>query len=159
MSVKKIISSDGLVRWEACFYTHGRSGQKLRRRFEKKIDAEKFLFDCKNRRSMSESVEGKMLEEVCLEDEIKYWLEVKGPTFTKGYFRVITPALKVIRNYCGDMSLSKLNLNFLHRFRQKLRDDNLGISTQNRYLEILTRIVSFSFNSHTGVAGAASNIS
>ncbi len=145
MGIKKITNPDGTVRWEASFYTNGRYGKRIQRRFDKKIDAEKFFKDCDLQRDDCTKNDSKILEEVRLETEINYWLNAKGPTFTVGYFRSIGPALNVIRSYCGNMTLSKLTMGFIHNLRETLRKRGLSPATQNRYIEILVRICNFSF--------------
>lgn len=146
MGIKKVRLADGSSKWEATFYTNGRYGKKIRKRFEKKIDAEAFLKGCETQKDERGDSDAKILEEVYLESEIEYWLKVRGPSFTEGTFRSVNPALNAIRKYCGNIVLAKITLNFIHNFRATLRSDGLSVATQNRYIETLMRILNFSFH-------------
>jgi integrase len=78
--------------------------------------------------------------------EADYWLQVKSAEFSKGYFRVLSPSLKMIRSLYGHYPIARFTPSLLIEFRNHLRDKGLSISTQNRYTDIITRIISFSFS-------------
>ena len=64
MGIKKVRLADGSSKWEATFYTNGRYGKKIRKRFEKKIDAEAFLKGCETQKDERGDSDAKILEEV-----------------------------------------------------------------------------------------------
>lgn len=146
MGIKKVRLGDGSIKWEATFYTNGRYGKKIRKRFDKKVDAETYVKDCETQKEERGESEAKILDEVYLESEIEYWLKVKGPTFTEGTFRSVNPALNAIRKYCGNVLLSKVTMSYIHNLRATLRGKGLSVATQNRYIETLMRIINFSFH-------------
>tara|TARA_R110002049_G_scaffold274186_3_gene452130 strand:+ start:1705 stop:2832 length:1128 start_codon:yes stop_codon:yes gene_type:complete len=148
MSIKKIFLPNKTIRWEVCTRLPGHGRKKIRRRFPKKIDAQEFLDALKERRkdallgsnSSQVDVEGRTFNE-----EADYWLEKKGSEFTKGYFRVIGPGLKKARNLYGSYKISRFTPTLLFEFRSYMKGEGLSSSTQNRYADLITRIVNFSY--------------
>ena len=56
MSIRKIKGSDGIYRWEVRIYENGRGSKEIRKRFDKKVEAEKFQFQIsklKNERELN----------------------------------------------------------------------------------------------------------
>ena len=127
----------------------GNGDKKIRRRFEKRIDAQEFLDSYKDRKreakrnySLTASFD---IEETSLNDEIENWLLRKGESFTPGYYRVINPALKKIRKLYGHFPISRFTPNMLFEFRVLMKGEGLSPSTQNRYIDLITRIINFSY--------------
>lgn len=50
MSIKKVKTTNG-DKWEVLIRTSGRESQRIRRRFERKVDAQLFLDDFKKKKS------------------------------------------------------------------------------------------------------------
>tara|TARA_B100001971_G_scaffold61895_1_gene56908 strand:- start:112531 stop:113580 length:1050 start_codon:yes stop_codon:yes gene_type:complete len=89
--------------------------------------------------------DSKDIEEVSLNELIELWLDRKGEEFTLGYYRVLNPALKRIRNLYGTYKVSKFTPMLLFEFRSSLKSEGLSTSTQNRYVDIIVRIINFAF--------------
>lgn len=150
MSIKKMILPSKEVRYEVVARTIGEQGQ-IRRRFEKKVDAQEFLDSFKDRKKeMLFKGNSKSLfdiETTTFNQEADNWLEKKSDEFTDGYKRVIEPALKRAREVHGSKSISQFTPDFLSDFRRGMKKDGLSASTQNRYTDLVVRIIRFSKSS------------
>jgi hypothetical protein len=110
MSIKKIKLENHDVRWEVYMRLPFGSEKKIRRRFERKIDAQVFLDQMKDRIKLNAGLDTtsiKDVEERTFNDEADYWLDKKADSFTDGYMRVITCGLKRIRAFCGHYKVAK----------------------------------------------------
>lgn len=147
MSVQKIKTSSGQIKWEATVYTHGRHGKKLRRRFDKRIDADNFMhqYRLSKEQALSGPPSAISPEETTLEDEIQFYLNKRADTFTPGYWRVLNPALKVIRQLYSSYPVSKITPGLIDDFNAFLKARGTSTSTQNRYAQVIQRVVNFSF--------------
>lgn len=150
MSIKKVILPNKKVRFEVRVRPIG-SLHQIKRRFEKKVDAQEFLDSVKDRKrelSSSSLTTGKFdVESRTFEQEADHWFESKKDEFTDGYLRVVDPALKRIKHLYGSWPISKFNPQLLIEFRKSLKKEGLSPATQNRYTDFITRIIGFSFSS------------
>ena len=125
----------------------GSKGQ-IRRRFERKVDAQEFFDSIKDRKKeMLSSGPAKALfdiEATTFNKEADHWLESKKDEFTEGYLRAVRPALKRIKESFGNRPISNFTPDLLTAFRKALKKEGLSSSTQNRYTEIISRVINFS---------------
>lgn len=143
MKIKKKVLPSGEIRWEVYQRTNGLKNKRIRRRFKKKIDAQKFV-----RSLLIASDSGDVLQEtqkLTFKTEVDYWLTHKRSTFSDGYLRVIDTGLKKLLVHLEDYPLDKFNPRIYFELREILSRDGLKISTQNRYIELVVRILNFSF--------------
>ena len=149
MSIKKIKLPDGTIKWEAYSRVLSQGDKRLRRRFDKKIEAQTFLDSLKQRKNeVFNIVSNKEISDITarnFNEEADYWLKTKGQEFTLGYMRVINPALKKARKFYGHHTIEKFSPALLADFRLKLKSEGVSSSTQNRYADIIRRIITFSF--------------
>ncbi len=147
MSIRKIILPNKELRYEVVIRTLGSKGQ-IRRRFERKVDAQDFFDSIKDRKKeMLSSGPAKALfdiEATTFNKEADHWLESKKDEFTEGYLRAVRPALKRIKESFGNRPISNFTPDLLTAFRKALKKEGLSSSTQNRYTEIISRVVNFS---------------
>ena len=147
MSIKKVTLPNKSVRYEVVVRTLDQKGQ-IRRRFEKKVDAQEFLDSFKERKKEmlfkgnSKSIYD--VETTTFNQEADNWLLKKGDEFTNGYMRVIEPALKRARDQFGSKPISNFTPDFLTEFRKGMKKEGLSASTQNRYTDLVVRIIRFS---------------
>ena len=147
MSISKVKTVNG-IRYEVIVYPLGRKTNRLKRRFEKKVDAEKFYIDFKSKKDEikhSHLPDIKTPEETSLEDEIQFFLEKRSSAFSAGYWRHLNPALKEIRAHYGHFTLSKITPALMDDFRVYLKSRGAKTATQNRYTQVVQRIVNFSY--------------
>lgn len=75
MSIKKVKTPKG-DKWEILIRTDGRESQRIRRKFDRKIDAQKFLDDFlkKKNQLLEISSEFSNPEDITLKQEADFWL-------------------------------------------------------------------------------------
>ena len=148
MSIKKVILSNKEVRWEVIHRPLGNGSKQIKRRFEKKVDAQIFSDSLKQRKkeTLNPSLAKVQfdIESTTFNSEADHWLEKKKDQFSAGYFRVINPGLKRIREQYGHYPISKFTPGLLFELRLYLKKEGLSQSTQNRYIDLITRIINFS---------------
>lgn len=149
MAIRKINLPNGAIRWEVTERLPGSGERKIRRRFEKKVDAQEFLDSLKQRKRESflpHSANASLdIEGTTFNEEADYWLQKKGGEFTPGYYRSINPCLKKVRKLFGHFPISKFTPALLFEFRLSLKREGLSPATQNRYADLVTRIINFSY--------------
>lgn len=148
MSIKKVKTNNNLVRWEVYMRLPNLNNKKIRRRFERKIDAQNFVEELKSRNNSSSSSANGIssdVEAVRFNDLVSFWKKYKADEFTEGYHRVIGPALLKADRYFGNRKASQFNAQLLTDYRMALASEGLSRSTQNRYVDIITRILNFCF--------------
>ena len=148
MAISKIKLNSNKVKWEVCIRLPANKNKRIRRRFDRKVDAQAFYEDFIRRKKELSSdgfKDSKDIEEVSLNELIELWLDRKGEEFTLGYYRVLNPALKRIRSLYGTYKVSKFTPMLLFEFRSSLKSEGLSVSTQNRYTDIIVRIINFAF--------------
>lgn len=149
MSIKKVILPNKKVRWEVQARLPSDPSRKIKRRFLKKIEAELFLKSFLKRKNEVKSSslfqEAPDIETVLFKDETEFWFKQKESEFTHGYLRVVKPALKRFILKFGHLKISRFTPDFLLEFRQSLKQDGLSPSTQNRYTDLIVRIINFSY--------------
>lgn len=150
MSIKKIKLSDGTTKWEVYSRVVGNGDKRIRRKFDKKIEAQEFLDSLKLRKkemfNVGKSTSMSDITGAKFNEEADNWLKKKGTDFSLGYMRVINPALKQIRKLYGNYSLDKFTPELLFEYRLILKLKGASSATQNRYVDIMCRIIAFSFN-------------
>jgi len=147
MSIKKIKLPSGKIKWEATFYTRGRSGKKLRRRFDKKSGADAFLLKAKNNAVENIRLKSKHIEEISIDECLNIWLKLKEDEFANsGYLRSIRPAVNRIKEFWGKKKVASLNTLSYADFRNYLKiERRLKPSSVNRYSDILYRVINHCF--------------
>ena len=147
MDIKKIKLKSGKTKYEVRFYTRGRAGKKLRRRFDKKIDAKNFISNYFKRSNFENEISTiKDISEVRLFEIIDYWYELKVEKSETGYYRSVDPAIKHMKKFWGNTLVSKINPHSFLKFRCYLKEDKkLKESSVNRYSDILIRMLNLSF--------------
>lgn len=148
MTIKKIKLDNNVTRWEVYMRLPFNSDKKIRRRFDRKIDAQEFLDKMRMRFKFETDHSNtlvKDVEETTFNEEADYWLEKKSDDFTEGYMRVITCGLKRLRSFCGHQKVARLTPSLLFELRSYLKSDGLSVATQNRYIDLVVRVVNFSY--------------
>jgi hypothetical protein len=127
----------------------GTGDKKIRRRFEKKVDAQEFLDFLKLRRRealLPHSIKPTSdIEGTTFHDVADYRPLKKGGEFTQGYYRSINPCLKKVRKIFWHYPVSRFTPSLLLSLRLYLKSEGLSPATQNRYADLVTRIINFSY--------------
>ncbi len=146
MSVQKVKTKIG-DKWEVCFWIGGRGSSRIRRRFDRKVDAQNFfdtftkkqneLFD--NRSAIDNP------EDVTFEKEAIFWLSNSQMRFTSSHNKRVTGILNVLLPEMGKITIDKIGPTFLTSFQQKMLDKGLKGASVNRYTEVITAIINHSY--------------
>lgn len=147
MSIKKVKTSKGELKWEVYLYTNGRSGKRIRRRFDRKRDAEDYVDEFKSQVKEVENVgfKGNVMEEKTFLEEADYWIEANSFNFSESHKKRVKGVLKEILPQFGKMSVSKFNPQFLVKFQNAQMNEGKKPATVNRKTEVITSILNYSF--------------
>lgn len=146
MSIKKIIASDGQSKWEVRLHENGRGSKRIKRVFDKKIEAEKFIFEFKK------EIESKLqnpfkdctFENRFFQEEAEYWLNDGELRFSKGHIIRSKGVLKELYPKFGRLTLDRFTPEFLSKYQQSEKAKRLSNSTVNRKCEIIVAILNCS---------------
>ena len=146
MSVTKIKTKDGEIRWEVRVYVDGRGSKRIRRRFEKKIDAEIFLFDSdRKKEEVSRSVSGEStFEGRYFFTEADEWLEENETRFSVGHLIKARAVLKWMKETYGNILVQDVTAKFLTKYQREELGRGSSPATVNRKTEIMMAILNSS---------------
>ena len=87
MSIKKVSRQNGDSKWEVRVHESGRGSKRIKRIFDKKVDAEKFLFDFHKelKEKALNPFKDCSFENRKFKDEAEYWLNQGELRFSKGH--------------------------------------------------------------------------
>jgi integrase len=144
MTKAKKIILENCIKWEVYFAVDGRNSKRIRRRFDRKVDADYFIKNF-TAESVKKHLEPKI--ERTLISESEYWLKVKGGEVSPSHlYRVQGILQKLLKEY-PSVKVSEIDHLFLAELREKLLKKDLTPGTVNRWTNVLTTIINFSFKS------------
>lgn len=145
--IKKVKDSTGQIKWQVRAYENGRGSKRIKRTFERKIDAEAFWLEFQNKVSTRKlSPQGlKNFDDKTLESEATLWLEDAEHRFSPGHMVRCKALLEkeVLPKY-GKTPLEMVTPDFMTRYQQSELKKGLLPPTVNRKTEILMAILNFS---------------
>lgn len=146
MAIKKITRTNGEVKWEVRVHESGRGSKRIKRVFDKKIDAERFLFDFKKEMEVKAQNPFKdcSFESRRFNEEAEYWLKDGELRFSKGHLIRSKGVLKELYPKFGNLTLERFTPEFLSRYQQAEKAKGLSNSTVNRKTEIIMAILNCS---------------
>jgi len=146
MSIRRITTTSGDTRWEVCLFTSGRKSKQLRRRFEKKTDAENFLHTYKTKkRELGKSVyDTGDFESSTFAKEAAFWLHAKADRLSPGHRKRADGALKELLPKIGSLTPAKFTPTLIAHLQGELLTEDLSTTTVNRKIEFITTILNFS---------------
>lgn len=147
MSIKKIKTPDGIEKWEVYFSLEGRGSQRIRRRFDRKIDAQHFLLDFKKRQEEMYRLNPEMSnpDEVTFDREFEFWQNNAETRFSAGHMKRVKGIMKIMLPRMGKMTLNKFTPTFLYSYQQELMQKGYSKNTVNRFTEVITAIINHSY--------------
>jgi len=146
MSIKKISRSNGDIKWEVRVHENGRGSKRIKRVFDKKVEAEMFLFDLKKELEVRAKNPFKdcNFESRYFSEEAEYWLKDGELRFSKGHLIRSRGVLKEIFPKFGHLTMDRFTPEFLARYQQAEKAKGLSNSTVNRKTEIIMAILNCS---------------
>lgn len=146
MKVRKVVTQEGDSRWEVYGYVAGRGSKQIKRRFERKVDAENFILEQKTERFESASKPKTLfaMAERTFEEESQFWLTHQGVSFSPGHLKRAKNALeKWILPRVGKLTLDQVGPVALSDFRVSRLAEGLKPATVNRETEVMMAILNF----------------
>lgn len=146
MSIKKVIRENGESKWEVRIHENGRGSKRIKRTFDKKIEAEKFLFEFKQelKQKAASPYKDCSFEDRNFKEEAEYWLIDGELRFSKGHIVRSRGVLKELFPKFGNLSLDRFTPELLSRYQQSEKAKGLSNSTVNRKTEIIMAILNCS---------------
>lgn len=145
MSIKKIKTPKG-EKWEVLIRTNGRESERIRRRFDRKIDAQAFVDDFlkKKNQLLEISSEFSNPENITLKQEADFWLLNSESKISASHLKRVTGILNILIPSFGDFPVYRFTPSFLSDLQRKLLEKDLAKATVNRYTEVITAILNHS---------------
>lgn len=119
---------------------------RIRRRFERKVDAQFFLNDFKKKKNqlLEISSEHSNPEQITFKQEAEYWLLHSESKITVSHLKRVTGILNILLPEYGNLPVYRLNPTFLSDLQRKLLNKDLSKGTVNRYTEVIVAILNHS---------------
>ena len=150
MSVYKVKTKSGNIKWEVRCYLEGRNSKKVRRRFEKKSDADQYLQSriVEKNDIQKTGFDVKSFEETTFNAEATFWLQHQGKKFSPGHFKRVEAILKKsINPLYGNWIPNRFHSGFISQFQTKRLATGLSSATVNRETEVIKAVLSFATRS------------
>lgn len=149
MSIKKVKTKGGEAKWEVSLRTNGRGSKRLRRKFEKKSEAEDFvLAHSARKKDLKQSAYGtKDFEETTFRAEAEYWLDHRSKTISPGYLKKAKALIAEFDPVFGHFSPNRLHPGYLAEFQRVELSKGLTFTTVNHKVQIITAILNFAVRS------------
>jgi integrase len=146
MAIKKFKSNNGRIFWEVRFYADGRNSKRIRRRFDKRIEAEEFLFNMEaEAKEKARSPFGTCtFDSRIFKDEAEHWLRDGEHQFSPGYLKRVEGILSEILPKFGPLTLDRFTPDFLTKYQREEKARGLENSTVNKKTQVITGILNFS---------------
>lgn len=142
MAIKKQKSGKYLLD----FRINGKDSQRIRKKFDKKIDAEVWLqkFEEKQKDFIGQNLPEVNPMEVTFAREAKFWEDNAVPEFAPGHKANCKTILAKVVPKFGALTLDQFNPTLLMNFQKEIRDEGRANSTTNHYTETIQAIIHYS---------------
>ncbi len=146
MSIRKVKTKNGELKWEVRVHEAGRGSKRITRRFDKKVDAEVFAseFEQELRERERSPFKGISFKDRFFNDEAMYWLENGKLRFSASHLKRVEGILKDYVTRFGEHTLDKFTPEFLSKLQQEEKKSGLSSATVNRKTEVITAILNCS---------------
>jgi integrase len=147
MSLRKIVSKKSSeVRWEVRAYTDGRGSTRLKRVFDRKVDAEAYQEELNRRKKENERLgpEARAFEDTTFRAEAEYWIENRGVEFSPGHRRRVDGILEEILPVYGELPPNYISPSRLSEFRRKELARGSSPATVNRKTDVFIAVLNHS---------------
>jgi integrase len=142
MSIRTIITKSGAKKFEVECYSNGRGSERLKRRFNRKIEAENFEREFLDQRTRAKNAGSVTFYETTFRTEAEYWFEVQGKKFSSSHLKRVKGVLKELLPRLGDLTPDKFHVGFLSKLQSELTPGRFP-GTVNRMTEVVMAILNF----------------
>jgi uncharacterized protein YfcZ (UPF0381/DUF406 family) len=147
MALVKKKTPTGATKWEVRIRLDGRDSKEIRRRFDRRRDAEDFLDEFKSqaREQDRTGFAPGVMEQRKFAEEAEYWLKASEFKFSSSHLKRVRGVLNEILPKYGKYSISKMTPSLLVNFQNQQLKVGKTPSTVNRKTEVITAILNNSF--------------
>ena len=119
----KVVTSDGTIKWEVRVRTDGRGSKRLRRRFDKKIDADDFLsgMSVQKKELKDSGLGAKPFEDTTFSAEAAEWLAHGEMHFRPSHLRRVKGILEELLPRIGSLTPNQITPKFLGKLQRELK--------------------------------------
>lgn len=146
MSLKKLVTNDGSVRWVARARSNGRGSKEIFKTFSRKSDAEAFLEDLKKEKK--ERIENPFsavsFADRIFKDEADYWLSNNEIRFSASHLLRVRGILAEMMPKFGTLPIDRFTPEFLSAYQRQAKASGSANGTVNRKTEVVTSILNHS---------------
>lgn len=146
MSIKKVTTKNKEIKWEVRIRTNGRGSERVRRRFNKRIEAETFLKEFHKEqldRIQNPNLAGSLITRL-FKDEAEYWFTSARVKFSTGHLIRMKSIYKDILPKYGHLTVDKFTPDFMTKYQSQEKARGLENSTINRNIQIFTSVLNHS---------------
>ncbi len=145
MAIRKVVRANSNVKWEVRIHENGRGSKRIKRVFDKKIDAEKFLFDFKSsiKEKQSDVFKDCSFDDRYFREEAEYWLRDGELRFSPGHLVRVKSILNEIYGKFRDLKIQTITPEFLSRYQHMEKSKGLSNATVNRKTEVIVAVLNF----------------
>jgi integrase len=146
MSIRKLRTSNGEVKWEVRVHENGRGSKRITRRFDRKDDAEAFVQDFKEeiKAKATDPFGGITLKDRTFKEEAALWFEDGKLRFTESHAKRVRSILAAFNEAFGEFTLDRFTPQFLSKVQQTEKAKGLSNSSVNRKTEVISAVLNFS---------------
>ena len=145
MTVRRVRVSTGELKWEVRFHVNGRGSPRLRRRFDRKVDADEFLMRELNQlRDRSALGIGASTRDATFSGEAELWLAAKAATFSPSHLKRARGILAELEPRYGHLKATRFGPAVLAQIVTDQRDSGRSNATINRKIEVVRAILNHS---------------
>lgn len=146
MSIKKVITSTGEVKWEVRPYENGRGSKRVRRRFDRKIDAENCLFQFEKQQEQRQNnpFQQSTFEGRTFQIESEYWLQDVRLRSSPGHIKRVEGIVSEFNLKYANLALQKLTPEFISKFQNEEKMRGLAGATIDRKVSCILAILNHS---------------
>lgn len=143
MAIKKIDIGGGLFKWEVRVYVEGRGGGTLRRRFDKKIEAQNFLEGYEKHQENMNPVSGKNSWERPFAEELSDWYYDSKNLFSPGHLARVKGILKTLEVKFQNLAVKDVTAQRLARLQDDIVSSGLSHASANRTIEVVLATLNY----------------
>lgn len=146
MIIKKIKTNDD-TKYEVSGYTNGRGSKRLRRRFDKRDEAEAFVknYHAQELKFQRSATGGPgLLEETRFKDEAEFWILSNTDRFSPNHVKRAKGILKTLLPQYGQLTLDKFSPALMTKIQMEAKKRGLANASVNRICEIILAVLNYS---------------
>jgi integrase len=146
MSVRKVITSKGEVKWEVRVYENGRGSKRVRRRFDRKIDAEDCLFQFEKQQEQKQQnpFQQSTFEGRTFLEESEYWLQDARLRSSPGHLKRVEGILGEFNSKFLNLQILKITPEFISKFQNEERMRGRAGATVDRKVSCVVAVLNHS---------------